>query len=144
MHFQVNPLQSTKHFVAPADWHNVVLLPSKLSALKSPQNQACSACKHLLHCLLACCKTDAKQCGGAWAAPGWPLLRGVSSCKVLSLLCLLLQTFMFAVFDDASESVQNATGPIDDGYIANAVGSLPGDPFCCAGPEPEMDGGMFQ
>lgn len=50
------------------------------------------------------------------------------------------QTFMFAVFDDAAESVQNATGPIDDGYIANAVGSLPGDPFCCAGPEPEMDG----
>ena len=48
---------------------------------------------------------------------------------------------MFAVFDDASENIQNLTGPIDDGYIANAVGSLPGDPFCCAGPEPEDDGG---
>ena len=53
---------------------------------------------------------------------------------------LVLQTFMFAVFDDASENIQNATGPIDDGYIANAVGSLPGDPLCCAGPEPLDDG----
>ena len=74
---------------------------------------------------------------------GCPISSGVSRCKYLNFLSLLPQTFMFAVFDDASESVQNATGPIDDGYIANAVSSLPGDPFCCAGPEPEMDGGMF-
>lgn len=51
-----------------------------------------------------------------------------------------MQTFQFAVFDDASQNIQNATGPIDDGYIANAVGSLPGDPLCCAGPEPLDDG----
>ena len=53
-----------------------------------------------------------------------------------------MQTFMLAVFDDPSQGSQNETGPIDDGYIANAVGSLPGDPFCCAGPEPEDDSGM--
>ena len=51
-----------------------------------------------------------------------------------------VQTFMMAVFDDASENIQNATGPIDDGYIANAVGSDPSDPYCCAGPEPLDDG----
>ena len=50
---------------------------------------------------------------------------------------------MLAVFDDADENIQNATGPIDDGYIANSVGSLPGDPLCCAGPEPLDDGKSY-
>ena len=47
---------------------------------------------------------------------------------------------MLAVFTDASQNVQNETGPIDDGFIANAVGSGPSDPLCCAGPEPLDDG----
>ncbi len=50
---------------------------------------------------------------------------------------------MFAVFTDADQNIQAQTGPIDDGYIANSVGSLPGDPFCCAGPEP-LDNGKCQ
>jgi len=50
-----------------------------------------------------------------------------------------LQTFMLAVFTEQSQNVQNETGPIDDGFIANAVGSLPSDPLCCAGPEPFDD-----
>ncbi len=53
---------------------------------------------------------------------------------------MVLQTFQLAVFTDASQNIQNATGPIDDGYIANSVGSIAGDPFCCAGPEPLDDG----
>ncbi len=52
----------------------------------------------------------------------------------------VLQTFMLAVFTEESQNVQNETGPIDDGFIANAVGSLPSDPLCCAGPEPLDDG----
>ncbi len=47
---------------------------------------------------------------------------------------------MLAVFTEESQNVQNETGPIDDGFIANAVGSLPSDPLCCAGPEPLDDG----
>ena len=47
---------------------------------------------------------------------------------------------MFAVFTAASQNIQNATGPIDDGYITNVVGALPGDALCCAGPEPLDDG----
>ncbi len=53
---------------------------------------------------------------------------------------MVLQTFQLAVFTDASQNIQNATGPIDDGYIGNSVGSIAGDPFCCAGPEPLDDG----
>ena len=52
----------------------------------------------------------------------------------------VLQTFMLAVFTEESQNVQNETGPIDDGFIANAVGSLPSDPLCCAGPKPLDDG----
>ncbi|DBA78463.1 hypothetical protein WJX79_001206 [Trebouxia sp. C0005] len=55
-------------------------------------------------------------------------------------IILHFQTFQLAVFTDASQNIQNATGPIDDGYIANSVGSIAGDPFCCAGPEPLDDG----
>lgn len=51
---------------------------------------------------------------------------------------------MFAVFDDASQNIQNATGPIDDGYITNVVGALPGDALCCAGPEPLDDGEFYR
>ena len=50
---------------------------------------------------------------------------------------------MFAVYDDASQNIQNATGPIDDGYITNVVGALPGDALCCAGPEPLDDGELL-
>jgi len=53
---------------------------------------------------------------------------------------VVLQTFQLAVFTDASQNIQNATGPIDDGYIANSVGSIAGDPLCCAGPKPLDDG----
>ncbi len=52
----------------------------------------------------------------------------------------MLQTFMLAVFTEEDQNIQDETGPIDDGFIANAVGSLPSDPFCCAGPEPLDDG----
>lgn len=47
---------------------------------------------------------------------------------------------MFAVYDEASQNIQNATGPIDDGYITNVVGALPGDALCCSGPEALDDG----
>ncbi|KAA6422589.1 MAG: hypothetical protein FRX49_07450 [Trebouxia sp. A1-2] len=57
-------------------------------------------------------------------------------------IILHFQTFMLAVFTEESQNVQNETGPIDDGFIANAVGSLPSDPLCCAGPEPLDDGTM--
>ena len=49
---------------------------------------------------------------------------------------------MFAVYETAEQNIQNATGPIDDGYITNVVGALPGDALCCAGPEP-LDDGMY-
>lgn len=48
---------------------------------------------------------------------------------------------MFAVFEEAEQNIQNATGPIDDGYITNVVGALPGDALCCSGPE-ALDDGM--
>ena len=57
-----------------------------------------------------------------------------------AILPCLMQSFMFAVYEDASQNIQNATGPIDDGYITNVVGALPGDALCCAGPEPLDDG----
>ena len=53
---------------------------------------------------------------------------------------VVLQTFQLAVFTNASQNIQNATGPIDDGFIANSVRSIAGDPYCCAGPEPLDDG----
>ena len=43
-----------------------------------------------------------------------------------------------AVFTTEDQNVAGESGPIDDGYITNAVGSLPGDPYCCTGPEPEF------
>ena len=46
---------------------------------------------------------------------------------------------MMAVFTTEDQNVAGESGPIDDGYITNAVGSLPGDPYCCTGPEPEPD-----
>lgn len=52
----------------------------------------------------------------------------------------LLQSFMFAVYEEAEQNIQNATGPIDDGYITNVVGALPGDALCCSGPEALDDG----
>lgn len=55
----------------------------------------------------------------------------------------VLQSFMFAVYTEASQNIQNATGPIDDGYITNVVGALPGDALCCSGPE-KLDDGMPQ
>lgn len=48
---------------------------------------------------------------------------------------------MFAVYEEAEQNIQNATGPIDDGYITNVVGALPGDALCCSGPE-ALDDGM--
>lgn len=73
------------------------------------------------------------------AAP-WRLEQyGTSQCKWQSN-GMQLQTFMLAVFSEESQNIQDETGPIDDGFIANAVGSLPSDPFCCAGPEPLDDG----
>ena len=48
---------------------------------------------------------------------------------------------MFAVYTEAEQNIQNATGPIDDGYITNVVGALPGDALCCSGPE-ALDDGM--
>ena len=56
---------------------------------------------------------------------------------------VVLQSFMFAVYEEASQNIQNATGPIDDGYITNVVGALPGDALCCSGPE-KLDDGMPQ
>ena len=50
---------------------------------------------------------------------------------------------MFAVYEEASQNIQNATGPIDDGYITNVVGALPGDALCCAGPEALDDGMLY-
>ena len=47
---------------------------------------------------------------------------------------------MFAVYTEAEQNIQNATGPIDDGYITNVVGALPGDALCCEGPEKLEDG----
>lgn len=58
-------------------------------------------------------------------------------------LGVLLQSFMFAVYEEASQNIQNATGPIDDGYITNVVGALPGDALCCAGPEALDDGMLY-
>lgn len=46
---------------------------------------------------------------------------------------------MMAVFTSEDQNVAGESGPIDDGFITNAVGSLPGDPYCCTGPEPEPD-----
>ena len=47
---------------------------------------------------------------------------------------------MFAVYTEAEQNIQNATGPIDDGYITNVVGALPGDALCCSGPDALDDG----
>ncbi|KAL3147413.1 hypothetical protein ABBQ38_014479 [Trebouxia sp. C0009 RCD-2024] len=55
-------------------------------------------------------------------------------------IILHMQSFMFAVYTEASQNIQNATGPIDDGYITNVVGALPGDALCCSGPEKLDDG----
>lgn len=46
---------------------------------------------------------------------------------------------MMAVFTTEDQNVAGESGPIDDGFITNAVGSLPGDPYCCTGPEPEPE-----
>lgn len=69
-----------------------------------------------------------------------PVLLSHSCVQVLRTLCLL-QSFMFAVYTEAEQNIQNATGPIDDGYITNVVGALPGDALCCSGPE-ALDDGM--
>lgn len=50
---------------------------------------------------------------------------------------------MLSVFTSEDQNVAGESGPIDDGFITNAVGSLPGDPYCCDGPEEGEDAGTL-
>lgn len=70
----------------------------------------------------------------------WSLQHCGMRLRPIKSLIWPLQTVMMAVFTDESQNIQNLTGPIDDGYIANAVGSIGSDPYCCEGPEPLDDG----
>jgi hypothetical protein len=55
-------------------------------------------------------------------------------------LDMCAQTFMMAVYENATDLPDPSPGPTDDGYIAVAVKSVPQDPFCCAGPTTLDDG----
>ena len=46
-----------------------------------------------------------------------------------------MQTFLMAVESSNSSVPGRLPGPTDDGYISDALRSVPQDPFCCAGPE---------